>query len=616
MEKAQLKKLIFLWTITQLVLLASACAFPNTLTVTESGDVLAETDRYAVRFHSGIITYIENKQTEEIYTIGEKPTTSRIAGMHAAKNEYRISRANFIEVEKVAPLTAQLKAKWDEQTLFMWITIDPVTEELIVKQEGFSKGTSNIQWGFGNLDYDKVSLIVPGRGGKRIEVEHTRRLYLPYPSRWWQAPLAVLQGTVGGCFVMSRNEADRVKALSYLPDPGVFAVELRTDNFLPFEEHEKITSTIWYFNTYTGGWQVPAAQYRQEMVARNESRIARRHTWVKDIQLVVFYCSLNRDYMRMLDFLSRHINPQNVLIFCRGGWRQENFGAFVSAAKLRGFRIMFSVGFQFVGKDHPRYAEWEPYFYRTETGEIKGWEFSEGGPAYINPAVSTYRAFHVQALKDVQARYNIDAFHLDVNHFIANHEPIDGLTPIRGNMLLHEALIEAMPGIVFSGEFLHEVTSPYVALYARGDNAGYGNPHPITDFLFSQWSLAYAGLHSYLGQRHIPLENAILNLGIEAYRQADVIPTIRYHHEGHFEVQQAISIVHRTASNVAFWEELKRMVNTPYREDLNFDGVVNILDLVIVANAFGTPTGTDLNADNVVNILDLVIVANALGENP
>ena len=48
--------------------------------------------------------------------------------------------------------------------------------------------------------------------------------------------------------------------------------------------------------------------------------------------------------------------------------------------------------------------------------------------------------------------------------------------------------------------------------------------------------------------------------------------------------------------------------------DLNTDGVVNILDLVIVANAFGNAE-PDLNGDGVVNILDLVIVANAFG-NP
>ena len=49
--------------------------------------------------------------------------------------------------------------------------------------------------------------------------------------------------------------------------------------------------------------------------------------------------------------------------------------------------------------------------------------------------------------------------------------------------------------------------------------------------------------------------------------------------------------------------------------DLNGDGVVNILDLVIVANAFGE-SEPDLNGDGVVNILDLVIIAKEMHESP
>ena len=55
---------------------------------------------------------------------------------------------------------------------------------------------------------------------------------------------------------------------------------------------------------------------------------------------------------------------------------------------------------------------------------------------------------------------------------------------------------------------------------------------------------------------------------------------------------------------------------TEFRHDIDFndDGVVNIQDLVIVANALGKAE-PDLNGDGVVNIQDLVIVANAFG-NP
>ncbi|MCY3549685.1 MAG: leucine-rich repeat domain-containing protein [Candidatus Poribacteria bacterium] len=49
----------------------------------------------------------------------------------------------------------------------------------------------------------------------------------------------------------------------------------------------------------------------------------------------------------------------------------------------------------------------------------------------------------------------------------------------------------------------------------------------------------------------------------------------------------------------------------PY--DVNRDGQINILDLVLVADAFGkNTTQTDINGDGVVNILDLVMIANEM----
>ena len=56
--------------------------------------------------------------------------------------------------------------------------------------------------------------------------------------------------------------------------------------------------------------------------------------------------------------------------------------------------------------------------------------------------------------------------------------------------------------------------------------------------------------------------------------------------------------------------EIYLKAEAPPTADINGDGTVNILDLVVVANALGEAE-PDLNGDGVVNIQDLVIVANA-----
>ena len=60
--------------------------------------------------------------------------------------------------------------------------------------------------------------------------------------------------------------------------------------------------------------------------------------------------------------------------------------------------------------------------------------------------------------------------------------------------------------------------------------------------------------------------------------------------------------------------------NPPLLEDVNKDGIVNIQDLVLVANAFGQPgdrtaeQNSDVNRDGIVNVLDLVRVSNSFGQ--
>ena len=66
----------------------------------------------------------------------------------------------------------------------------------------------------------------------------------------------------------------------------------------------------------------------------------------------------------------------------------------------------------------------------------------------------------------------------------------------------------------------------------------------------------------------------------------------------------------RNVLRADFTEIVRFEVTDEIPYDLNADGEINILDLVIVADALGeTDSKADVNGDGIVNILDLVQVA-------
>ena len=62
------------------------------------------------------------------------------------------------------------------------------------------------------------------------------------------------------------------------------------------------------------------------------------------------------------------------------------------------------------------------------------------------------------------------------------------------------------------------------------------------------------------------------------------------------------------------------VVQVTKQGDVNGDGNVNVLDLIVVAGALGTKPGdlkwkpnADVKEDNIINVLDLILVATKLG---
>ena len=619
--------------ILQFVLVATVLA--NTLTLSERGEVLAETDRYQVRFEHSVLTHFHNKLTQETYTLPHQGPSNRWSGLSIQHEEGQYGRKEFIddswevESKRLAPLTVEIAYHFDHKykinkMIRLRIAIDPRTQDLVIHQTGTSVfgGIVGVMWGCGYLDNQQVDMILPAHGGEIIDVAtDTNERGFEYP-KGWDAQLAILQGGDGGFFVRSTDTTFRFKELRYVPSGKHFGMRFKTDNFAPFQDKHEITSVEWRLNAYRGDWQVPAEIYRNWM--KTAFQPTQPPAWVKDIELVV-YLNLRVD---VLPELAEHVDPSTTLIYLLGWHKNDKmnfptprpeFGDFLETAHNYGFRVMPYTNVVSISPNDPLYPEFEKFHLRHPIrGHKLGYRWNDpsypDSVAYINPASKAFRKYTVAQHKKVYEAYPIDGFHLDINTLFRNDSNgiIDGLTCPEGNILLHKELREAMPGIVLGGEGVHEGTFFNTNLAQRPHNK---QPHPISSFLFSTWTIPYGF--------HVPnpdWEPELYQPFQEAYIVWGVLPTIRIR-APQMLTNPIMIKTHGFLKSVQkgqTWEQTWNIdIGMDIVGDVNEDGSVNVLDLVMVAQHIGVEKPSnpriDVNGDGVVNILDLVVVAQEIG---
>ena len=496
-------------------------AFAN---ITIDGNTIhVETDNYKVQFDHGAITYLHNKLTDDTYT--RPPQMNRgVEGETGILKRDPFSRARFanrdnfiwtrdateVETRKIDTHTAETVFRRGGDQIRIVIGIDPQTDDLLVSGDCMSDSpvVYGIQWGIGHLDLYNLDLILPSHGGRLIDATDAityQNFY--YPHRDWAVQLAIIQADNGGFYVRGTDTTFQFKELNYQSDAGEFGLGFRTHNQAPWDGLTEAKSVTWRLNTYVGDWCVPAQIYRDWMEeAFNPWRLSQVPPWVDDIGLVVLHSTLEAELLKPLAEL---VDPTKTLLYLVN-WHKdahpinfpdytpsEKFGSFVEAAHQLGYRVMPHVSLYDCSPSHPVYPEFQEFQYRLPwNGELTGWKWDQiNAPdryAFISLASSQWRNLLVQAFKAVREKYNVDAFYLDVSHYVLNDANglIEGLTSAEGNVLMHKELAEAMPGVVFSGEEFHEVTFSRESFAKRVLSDG--TPHPISSFLFSPYIRPYA----------------------------------------------------------------------------------------------------------------------------
>ena len=538
-----------------LCLLYSQVAESAEITIVDN-NVFVETDTYEVQFTNGVITYLSNKLTGETYTlplVGGVPTgNSGRSGLWGRNGGVSTDQATLTKTRKVAPLKAEIVFRQGQNEFRMFIGVDARSGDLLLEQEGTSDtaGVYGIQWGCGNLNVRNLDLILPADGGQIINTisPFTARSF-SYPGSW-EVQLAILQGEQGGFFVRGADDTFQFKVLHYEKDVESFSLGFETQNQAPFDTLTAAKSVVWRLNTYSGDWRVPARQYRDWMEQTFKPwRLDQMPTWVGEIGLIATYIDPRLE-ISILDGLAAQVDPGKTLLYLNQ-WRKDDFdvnfpdytakpelGRFVEEARQRGFRVMLHVNLVSVSPYHSLYAEVQRFQYRDPwSRNPMGWVWDRAEApnrlAFINPASAEFRKYFVQQLKEVWQKYDVDAFFLDVSHLVVNDANglIDGVNSGQGNVLLHKELAAAMPGVVFGGESLHEVTFFRESFAQRWSNlplwiwsqARRSTPHPISTFLFSPYTVPFG----YLGLPNPDQGLQLYQAYLDEYEVWGVLPTLR-----------------------------------------------------------------------------------------
>ena len=549
----------------------------------DDNTIHVETNNYKVQFDYGAITYLHNKLTDETYTLPLEPIFERSAAILGRNEHFWSRRAHTVETHKINSHTVEIRFREGGNEIRLVIAVDPNTDDLLISGDcvADTPGVYAIQWGIDNLNLTNLRLILPSESGQVIDASSAIKYKdFRYPNTKWEAQLAIIQAEHGGFYIRGIDTTFQFKELNYQSDADSFGLGFRTHNQAPWDTLTSAESVTWRLNTYAGDWCVPAQIYRDWMEATFDPwRLSDMPAWVSDIGLVVIHTSLDAE---MVEGLAALVDPTKTLLYLTE-WRthghpfnypdytpKEELGDFIEFAHRLGYRVMLHVSLHDISPDHPLYPEFQRFQIRYPwNGELSGWKWDEpDNPernAHISIAHSGWRNLLIQQWKAVYEKYDIDAFHLDVSHYIPNdgNGLIEGLTSVEGSVLMHKELVEAMPGIVFSGEELHEVTFFRESFAQRWpSDPSEVTPHPISAFLFSPYTRPYA----YLGIR--ATEDPHYHRMLNSYEGRGVLPSVRLWEESILDrplTQYMLSVVRQ-------WQEfgLKPDIECGWGSDILF----------------------------------------------
>jgi len=393
------------------------------------------------------------------------------------------------------------------------VSEDAENGDLVVEPSAYASrpGLRAARWNIGGIDKG-VELVAPFFQGIRLPLEDEiiqgKRFHWPH---YWEAGLAILRGKDGGFWVHCRDDRYRFKALQVGLKGDARALGFETEGYGPLEKNLGAGGLAWRINVFEGGWQAPAAAYRDWLWKAYGLDGAARAEWLPKLRLAVAWCPTD---MALLDALAKRMLPAEVLLHVPH-WRSDRYdqnyptfkassegAAFIARAKELGFRVMPHMNSIDMDPTHPVYAYVRDFEYREAVSKrVQGWTYinrqvrpvPESNAARllhqdancmvkIHPGLAMWRSILAENVANAARELALDTVFLDVtlNTWNLDNCLVDNMTPTEGMKRLIREVATIGDGLAVGGEGRNEITM---------QEQYFGQAH-----LFESWQESISGL--------------------------------------------------------------------------------------------------------------------------
>ena len=453
----------------------------NTLTVsTKTLDAVLE---------SGVLVSLRNKDGKE-YLTGAAKETHALEIVWRGGDHRPVSDGTKTAVYSV-PLSdtcAEIRFDSLNGVGVLTVTEDGENGDLLIEPEVSSAryGVLAARWTLGGYNAG-MKLTAPFFQGIDMDPEDEliRGRKWIWPHRW-EAGLAILHDGEGGFWVHCRDTAYRSKSL--LTGEGR-TLSFDAEAWGPLDRSLSAGGLTWRVNVFEGGWQVPAAAYRdwlwEAYSLRREE--ARRPAWQGDIRLALSWAPADA---ALLDALAKRVDPRTVLLHVPH-WRvhgydqcypdftpSEEFREYLKYARSLGFHVMPHANSVDMDPSMPEYKYVGDFKYRElESGSLMGWSWGIPMPhtnkaldenrqynvmVKIHPGLALWRAILAENIDRALAAldYGTDVVFTDVTlcSYNLDNSLVDNTTTMEGMARLIDHVSRIHGGLAVGGEGLNEIT--------------------------------------------------------------------------------------------------------------------------------------------------------------